>query len=393
MIRFFYVFSCLVCFFAHNLLCQGHCKRVSLSVESDTVLIVKFDLPQKGLTDSFWVDLKFQIGKDLVVPEHVEGDVRRWIQGGQGKSIKWYFLRDIPFISDTVFAVLDDSLKESNKVDYILTKTRLNVFNQYAYIGSVIGGAFYNGELMATRRIFKGLGYNFQLCFGYQFHPNFSIIVHGSLLELSGADSLKKNISERERNLSFRNRVKEFGITFRYNLLSNSRRYELRPQIIPYVYGGYQAYIHRPQALLGGEWIDLQPLGTEGQFLGQDTLLSDYPNPYILTNLAIPIGVGVDYRLGARFSLGVSIGYRFTFTDYLDDVSTSYPNLDDLRAQNPTAFLLSDRSDKTIGGGGTYYIDKVNGVRGNPDNNDGYFSFGITAKYILSKRSFDIDGN
>ena len=97
----------------------------------------------------------------------------------------------------------------------------------------------------------------------------------------------------------------------------------------------------------GEDWVELKPLGTEGQNL-PDVLrdLNDLPDPYALTQISIPIGVGVRYTLADRWDLRLEVGLRNTFTDYLDDVGgPNYAPPDLLLAyESEKAFLFADRS-------------------------------------------------
>jgi hypothetical protein len=85
--------------------------------------------------------------------------------------------------------------------------------------------------------------------------------------------------------------------------------------IQPYLFGGIAAYRFNPQAGFDGGWIDLQPLGTEGQGL------EGYDAPYKLTQINIPFGVGLKFVFNDAWSLGMEFGWRKTFTDHLDDIS------------------------------------------------------------------------
>ncbi len=85
---------------------------------------------------------------------------------------------------------------------------------------------------------------------------------------------------------------------------------------------GIGIFTFNPEARFGGdEWIDLQPLGTEGQWLADPE--NRYPEPYELTQFNIPFGGGLRFRLSRRWDMEVEIGWRKTFTDYLDDVADS----------------------------------------------------------------------
>jgi hypothetical protein len=138
---------------------------------------------------------------------------------------------------------------------------------------------------------------------------------------------------------------------------------------------GVSAFNYDPYAYLNGQKYFLRPLGTEGQ--GS----SLYPDrkPYSTMALALPFGVGVKYALNERMNLGLEVLYRFTNTDYLDDVSKTYVDPAVFPA-NPdgtpnVAYLLSDRSYET----GTP-IGQKDRQRGNSQNKDQF----VTAMFYIS---------
>lgn len=141
------------------------------------------------------------------------------------------------------------------------------------------------------------------------------------------------------RNLSFRNDLKEFAVVGIYKLTPDSRSYDRRPQFGAYLFGGIAAVAHNPKAKdeTTDEWVKLQPLGTEGQ--GRP----GFAKPYSLIQLAIPIGIGVRYKINDRFDVGAELGFRFTFTDYLDDVAGAYVG-EAVFANDPLALKMSNRS-------------------------------------------------
>jgi len=124
----------------------------------------------------------------------------------------------------------------------------------------------------------------------------------------------------------------------------------------------------------GGTKYFLRPLGTEGQ--GS----SLYPSlkPYSNIAVSIPFAVGFKYALNENINVFGEICYRFTTTDYLDDVSGTYaPDAFPTDANgNPTVgFLLQDRSYET----GTS-IGVKGRQRGNGPQKDSYatIQFGIS---------------
>jgi opacity protein-like surface antigen len=212
----------------------------------------------------------------------------------------------------------------------------------------------------------------------YRFNPFMTANLSFMQGWASATDAISVNDIRRRRNLSFRTPIREVAATLTMDFLPLDRGYAFRSFMTPYVYGGIAIFSFNPQAQLNGEWIDLQPLGTEGQFLPDNTN-NQYPDPYALTQVSIPMGVGVRWAVSKNIDLEIETGFRKTFTDYLDDVSSRYPNLDDLRAQNPLAAILSDRPSADFPTG----VAPINGIRGDKTQQDWYIFTVVRVSYIL----------
>src|SRR5690606_30739356 len=134
-------------------------------------------------------------------------------------------------------------------------------------------------------------------------------------------------------------------------------------------------------------WLELQPLGTEGQFL--PLLDQGYPRPYALTQINIPFGAGIRYKFTYMIDIGFEVGLRKLFTDYLDDVSSLYPNLRSLELQNPEAYIMSDRSYDIVspdGGPQFPYGAGSGNVRGFSNQDDWYVFSMLTVNFIIDNR-------
>ncbi len=142
------------------------------------------------------------------------------------------------------------------------------------------------------------------------------------------------------RNQHFRNRIIELSVVGIYDLFPNTGLYYKRRAVSPYIFGGIGLIYHDPEAKtpveLGASWIRLKPLGTEGQ--GQE----GYPEPYSNIQPVIPLGGGLRFRLNYRLDFAIEVGVRYTFFDYLDDVSGNYPDPGDLSSD--LARIMSNRT-------------------------------------------------
>ena len=96
--------------------------------------------------------------------------------------------------------------------------------------------------------------------------------------------------------------------------------------------------------------------------------------------VVFPIGFGVKYNLSPRTNLTFEITHRFTTTDYLDDVSTTYAGIDAFQplpnGERSPAILLQDRSYETS----AVPIGIAGRQRGISERKDQYITamFGIT---------------
>ena len=246
------------------------------------------------------------------------------------------------------------------------------VFAQRFHIGVFGGVAAYNGDL--TDKIFPkkvtngaiGITANYELTDNIMLRGGYTYTVVG------GADRYSNDSSLLARNLSFETSISEFSVVGEYYLLS---LYENR--ISPYIYAGLALYQFNPYAFNGGtDKIYLKPLSTEGQGL------PGYANrkPYSLTQAAIPFGGGVKFAVTSNLHLGLEVGLRKLFTDYLDDVSTSYADPNDLLAgRGQLSVDMSYRGDDV---GNPVYPAK-GAQRGGSKKNDSYYFTGVHLTYRL----------
>jgi hypothetical protein len=150
----------------------------------------------------------------------------------------------------------------------------------------------------------------------------------------------------------------------------------------------------------GGEWVDLQPLGTEGQrVLLQEEDTNNKIKPYNRIQVAIPFGIGFRFRLSTKLDISSEFSFRYSFTDYLDDVSGNYIDLGAF-GENDLAKALSYRSNEVASPNQTY-VSKYDGktyqvltgygsehrdnIRGNRKDRDLYTVMTIKVAYILKQ--------
>jgi hypothetical protein len=188
-----------------------------------------------------------------------------------------------------------------------------------------------------------------------------------------------------DRNLNFKSRITDFmlGLEIHPLYIFNRNNEDKEPPLLsPYLLAGVGFFSFKPQTTIGGKTVDLQPLSTEGQGF------AEYPDrkPYKLNQINFPLGVGVKYELSSTLNLKAEFVYRILTTDYLDDVSTNYidPNLYAnyfTGAKLTNALLANDRQYEID----PSHITSPGDQRGNPKNNDAYFSFNVKIGYTFGR--------
>jgi hypothetical protein len=193
------------------------------------------------------------------------------------------------------------------------------------------------------------------------------------------SDEEAEDFDSRNRNLNFRSRIIELSGQFEFNFFPYQTASPYTT-MSPYLLCGLSVFHFNPKAEIDDEWVELQPLGTEGQ--GTDL----YPDrdPYKRINAAFVFGGGMKFKLMRRFGVTIESGVRRTYTDYLDDVSSTYADpLAIRREYGKTAEFLSDRSLNQAPGG------NIGRQRGDTKHRDWYVFTGIQITYTLSKKYID----
>ncbi len=237
-------------------------------------------------------------------------------------------------------------------------------------IGLMAGVANYYGDLQ-TETV-PSYGYKPMGGIQYKFFmsPHVGLRLGASFCQLSAADSLSNIAVNRARHLSFATNLFEVHGGLELNLLPIDVD---RMKVTPYVFGGIALFYYNPYTTAAnGDKVFLRPLSTEGEGLSQ------YPDrkEYKLVNVAFPVGGGLKFFVGKTLMITTEIGLRYCATDYLDDVSRSYVNLDTLQGyRGALATQLSFRGNEVAGWDGNYPTYKYQ--RGDPKQNDWYYFAGI----------------
>jgi hypothetical protein len=250
------------------------------------------------------------------------------------------------------------------KIIMMLCCLPLATFAQNFHLSARVGVANYQGELQSKNLTFKQAKLLGSLGAQYDISEHVTARTYFTLTGLQGDDK-KGTSTMKARNLSFQSKVFEWELSAQYNILSLNNSWWT-----PYVYAGVGLFHFNPFTHnTDGAKTYLKPLSTEGQGVVGGK------SEYKLTQFCIPLGIGAMYAISEDVRVGVEMGYRKLFTDYLDDVSTVYVDQAALlAAKGQTAVDLAYRGDEV--GGGAYPAAKS--PRGGSGVKDGYYYMAAT---------------
>jgi hypothetical protein len=249
--------------------------------------------------------------------------------------------------------------------------------------GLTFGVSNYTGDLQD--KLFTSSGHHPLVGASYKMFmtPRVGLRFGATYTTISGADSLSDIKANYLRNLNFTSRIIEAHAGLEYNFWPIDL---VRSRVSPYVFAGVGVFYSNPFTNgMNGEKVFLKHLSTEGQGL------PIYPDrkPYSNVNVSFPFGAGMKFLVNKTLVISAEMGFRPTTTDYLDDVSKSYVNLDTLsKYKGAQAVQLSYRGNKAAGwnedgnGNGQSYVD-YGFKRGDSRSNDWYWFGNITIAIYL----------
>ncbi len=253
---------------------------------------------------------------------------------------------------------------------FILLIFSVSAHSQKGYeLGALAGVSNYIGDINTDFSL-KTPGPSLGLIGRYNFNSRTSLRLDIGAGRLIGKDQHSENPFQQARNLSFRTDYVDASIGFEFNffhLIHGSRD----KYYTPYIFGGLVLAYYNPKARLDGAWHALRPLGTEGQRVGSE---------YSLIAGGLGYGIGFKMDFNYEWSFNAELSVRQLGTDYLDDVSTVYPNMAELRSRHgDIAVRLSDRSVEL----GIDPIGEPGRQRGNSEDNDTYYSLRVGVAYYI----------
>jgi opacity protein-like surface antigen len=243
-----------------------------------------------------------------------------------------------------------------------------------ATVSLFTGTINYQGDLNPNSFYFKHSNLAAGLIFRKPLNRWFTVRAGLNTGKIEAADSWNRD-DLKSRNLSFTTTIKEVYAGLEVAILDISTK-----KFTPYFYAGIAVFHFNPWTRdNAGVKTYLKPLSTEGQGL------AEYPDkkPYNLTQIALPFGAGLKYVVTDGFSIGVEFSQRKSFTDYIDDVSSSYVDRDVLlQAKGAKAVELAYRGGQSPLGSPLYPAHGEQ--RGTPSEMDWYYFVGLTTEIKLN---------
>lgn len=240
--------------------------------------------------------------------------------------------------------------------------------------GALVGSSGYIGDIN-PRNPFKFTDAASTLFAKYNYSSYTSFKLAFTKASVQGNDANSSNANQNLRNLNFTSAISDFSLLYEFNFFEFIPG-QKKTNFTPYAITGISYFTFNPQTSYNGIAYNLRDLGTEGQ----GTNLNP-DKKYKTASFAIPFGLGLKYSFKRNFILGFELGYRNTFTDYLDDISGNYVNKTALTSTNgAVAAALADRSAEVNQG---VSIGQANLQRGDNTRRDFYMFTGISLSYAF----------
>ncbi len=257
------------------------------------------------------------------------------------------------------------------RITIVILLIQMGLVSSYAQrgyeLGLLAGSSHYFGELNESFD-FKECNPSLTVFGKYNFDTRIAWRLGMSFGRISGDDKNSKSIFNRTRNLNFYSPITDINTQLEFNFFPLDRGTEYT--FTPYIFVGLSAYNFNPKTTLDGEVYELRDYGTEGQARDEE---------YFLWQFGVNYGLGLKWYFNYNWGLNIEISSRWLFNDYLDDVSTVYPDLTELITERgPEAVALSDRSG--IPG---FAFDGAQ--RGNSENNDMYLFIQVGVSYYFGR--------
>jgi hypothetical protein len=274
----------------------------------------------------------------------------------------------------------------------IMVKSYPQAFNRYKFeepwsFAISSGGTQYFGDLYSfwkyrdQPQINPTVNFSLRKTLGTSLKARFDI----GYYQISGNDQYASPKSDRSpRNLHFRARNFESSLLGEIYLRPIKKYHIDRDFINIYAIAGIGITTNKPMAVLDQQWVNLRPLQIENQY-------------YNKLAITYPMGIGIKYKLNVYTDLQFEVIYKWTNTDYLDDISAydvknSYLEAIEQFEENPNRLRLLIRNPEYLLSNGQPDINKILASKGRirratglDVRKDGYLSLNVGLEIYLSE--------
>lgn len=263
------------------------------------------------------------------------------------------------FVPDAQDLEILEELSELGDLSYLGAYTSLAKTWE---LGIQAGSMAYMGDLASTFMDKDDFRWGFGIYGQYNISKWFSARAQFLYGRVHGSDLDENELGRQRRIANFRSEIYEGSLTFHFHLLQYG--ISKGEKFSPSIYAGIGIFGYNPESRIFtgknalGEntflsykdgvfeaatekeakrdefvWVPTKAIGLEGQTTditdvgvqGNTILYSRTPpKAQKKWNISIPFGVNLDFIINKSWVIGVEGGFRFTFTDYLDDVSGYY---------------------------------------------------------------------
>lgn len=256
---------------------------------------------------------------------------------------------------------------------FYVTSLQAQIFYRKSEFGLAAGTSNYYGDLNTGLDVHSAR-YSAALFYKYNVTPYIALKLGAAFAHIEGDDKFSSNYFQQTRNLRFKNNLAEIAIGTELHFFSYKIG-DFENRFTPYVSLGAALFFHNPYTTYEGKNYFLRPLGTEGQ-----NYEAYKDRKYQTHSFAFPVGIGTKFWVAHGITFYVELLHRFTLTDYLDDVSTTYVGIDKFQDNTPSPYpipaaVLQDRSTNQIG--------TVGKQRGISTTKDQYTTFQIGLSFRL----------
>lgn len=217
---------------------------------------------------------------------------------------KWLII--LLLIPTVAFAQESDHFEKKNS---ILKKSVPNT--KSTELGIFGGASYYNGDLNPAAQFNPALThYALGIVLRRNLSSRWSLRLNGMYGTVNGDDALSNSPFQQSRGISFQSKIYEISGQAEFNFFP----YCVANDIIyfsPYLFLGVGAFRYNPTTTISGGGQELAALNAEGV-------------NYSKVSAVLPIGFGIKAKFSNRFLFGIEWSQRKTWTDYIDDVSTTY---------------------------------------------------------------------